>query len=226
NPDCAPLSNQLGDLGDYLKPYDFDNVVTVGRDEYEVKTNWKTLVENSMEWLHHPTVHKQSIAGKVATIQRKVVYGNPGEYVMIQSQAKGVSRATLDNESGFPPVSSLTGATRDGSHYVLILPFAMLGCDVDSIWYKQMIPEGPGLVRNIATYCFHKETIARPDFDQVSPNYFRRFRKVVTEDNVAMERQQVGLMSPLAKPGRYSDPEILVHRIDNWVLDKVFAQDG
>lgn len=222
SPDAAPLSDQLGNLDEYLHSYDFDNVVTVGRDEYEVGTNWKALVENSMEWLHHPTVHKQSIAGKVATVQRKTVYGDPGDYVIIQSLARGVSKATLDNEQGFPPVSTLQGATSEGSHYVLIYPFAMLGCDVDSIWYKQMIPEGPGKVRNIATYCFHKEIVERPDYEAIAPRYFKRFRKVVTEDNAAMERQLIGLKSPFAQPGRFSDPEVLVHRIDNWVLDQIF----
>jgi choline monooxygenase len=222
SPQGGSLSDQLGDLDKHIDSYDFDNVITVGRDEYVVNTNWKALVENSMEWLHHPTVHKQSIAGKVATVQRNTIYGDPGDYLIIQSLAKGVSRATLEHEEGFPPVSTLKGATREGSHYVLIYPFAMIGCDIDSIWYKQMIPEGPCRVRNIATYCFHKETIDRPDFERISPNYFRRFRKVVTEDNAAMERQLVGLMSPFAKPGRYSDPEILVHRIDNWVLNQIF----
>lgn len=219
--DSGSLADQLGDLGERLHSYDFDNVVTVGRDEYEVNTNWKALVENSMEWLHHPTVHKQSIAGKVAAVERKVVFGDPGDYVLIQSLANGVSKATLDNEEGFPPVSTLQGATREGSHYVLIYPFAMIGCDVDSIWYKQMIPVGPCKVHNIATYCFHKEIVERPDYEQISPRYFRRFQKVVTEDNAAMERQLTGLMSPFAKPGRYSDPEVLVHRIDNWILDQV-----
>ena len=222
SPDCRPLSDHIGDLDKHLHSYDFDNVVTVGRDEYEVNTNWKALVENSMECLHHPTVHKQSIAGKAGTIRHNFVYGDPGEYVMIQSMAKGVSRATLDNESGFPPVSTLQGATLEGSHYVLIYPFAMIGCDVDSIWYKQMIPESPGKVRNIATYCFHKEILERPDYEEVSPRYFRRYRKVVTEDNEAMERQLTGLKSPFAKAGRFAEPEALVHRIDNWVLDQIF----
>jgi len=216
------LSDQLGDLDRHIDSYDFDNVMTVGRDEYVVNTNWKALVENSMEWLHHPTVHKQSIAGKVATIQRNLIYGDPGEYLLTQSLAKGVSRATLEHEDGFPPVSTLKGATREGSHYVLVYPFAMIGCDIDSIWYKQMIPEGPCQVRNIATYCFHKEIIDRSDYERISLNYFRRFRKVVMEDNAAMERQLAGLVSPFAKPGRYSDPEILAHRIDNWVLDQIF----
>ena len=219
---AGPLRDQLGDLDKHVDSYDFENVVTVGRDEYVVNTNWKALVENSMEWLHHPTVHRQSIAGKVATVQRNLVYGDPGEYLLTQSRANGVSRATLEHEEGFPPVSTLKGATRDGSHYVLIYPFAMIGCDIDSIWYKQMIPEGPCRVRNIATYCFHKEIMARPDYERIAPNYFRRFRKVVMEDNAAMERQLAGLVSPFAKPGRYADPEILAHRIDNWVLDQIF----
>jgi phenylpropionate dioxygenase-like ring-hydroxylating dioxygenase large terminal subunit len=227
--DCKPLSEQIGDLEKHLGPYDFDNVVTVGRDEYVVDTNWKTLVENSMEWLHHPTVHKQSIAGKVGGVQRSVLYGDPGEYVILQARANGVSRATLDNEEGFPPVSTLEGAAREGSHYALLYPFAMIGCDLDAIWYKQMIPEGPGRVRNIATYCFHKEIVARPDYDSIAPRYFRRYRKVVGEDNAAMERQLAGLASPFARPGRFSDREILVYRIDNWILDQVFpahpAQD-
>ena len=223
---AAPLRDQLGDLDRHVESYDFENVVTVGRDEYVVNTNWKALVENSMEWLHHPTVHKQSIAGKVAAVQRNLIYGDPGEYLLTQSLAKGVSRATLDHEDGFPPVSTLRGAARDGSHYVLLYPFAMIGCDIDSIWYKQMIPEGPCRVRNIATYCFHKETIARPDYERIAPNYFRRFRRVVMEDNAAMERQLAGLVSPLARPGRYADPEILAHRIDNWVLDQIFPANA
>jgi phenylpropionate dioxygenase-like ring-hydroxylating dioxygenase large terminal subunit len=221
--DPAPLSAQLGDLGDHLHSYDFDNVVTVGRREYVVTANWKTYVENSMEWLHHPTVHRSSIAGKVATITRNIICGDPGDYIMIQSMAKGVSRATLGSDKGFPPVSTLTGATREGSHYALLYPHAMIGCDVDSIWYKQMIPEGPDKVRNIATYCFHRELVERPDFAEIAPNYYKRFETVVEEDNRAMERQFAGLVSPLAVPGRFSDREILVHRIDNWVLDHVLA---
>jgi choline monooxygenase len=86
-----------------------------------------------------------------------------------------------------------------------------------------MIPEGPGRVRNIATYCFHKEMLARPDYEQVAPKYFRRYRKVVGEDNAAMELQYKGLASPYAQPGRFSDREVLVHRIDNWVLDQIFS---
>lgn len=221
--EAPSLSDQLGDVEHYMSSYDLDNFVTTGRREYVVEANWKTYIENSMEWLHHPTVHRDSIAGKVATIEREVIYGNPGDYVIIHSLAKGTSRAVMGSDQGFPPVSTLSPKAREGSNYVLLYPFTMIGCDVDSVWYKSMIPEGPDRVRNIATFCFHRETVARPDFERVAPNYYRRFQKVVEEDNVAMQKQFAGLLSPLAQPGRFSSKEVLVHAIDNWVLDRVLA---
>jgi len=221
SPEGPSLREQLGDIDRHTGSYELENVVTTGRREYVVRANWKTYLENTMEWLHHPTVHRDSIAEKVATIEREVARGDPGEYILIHSLAKGASRAVMGRDKGFPPVSTLKGAAREGSNYALIYPFTMIGCDVDSVWYKSMIPEGPDRVRNVVTFCFHPETVARPDFAEIAPNYYRRFQKVVEEDNTAMQNQFAGLVSPLAVPGRYSGKEVLVHAIDNWVLDRV-----
>ena len=224
--DCVSLETQLGDLEQYIESYDLENVRTVGRREWVVTSNWKNYVENSMEWLHHSTVHHKSILNRVAKIERNPICGDPGEYVLVQSRANGVSRAVMGNAETFPPVSTLKGRTLEGSHYMLLYPYTMVGCDLDSIWYKQMIPEGPDKVRNIATFCFHKEICDRPDFDKIAPNYIDRFVTVVEEDNAAMTQQFAGLTSPFAKPGRFSDREILVHRIDNWVLDQVLDRNS
>jgi choline monooxygenase len=43
----------------------------------------------------------------------------------------------------------------------------------------------------------------------------------IEEDIVASERQQKGVDSPYAPPGRFSHREPLVHQIDNWILDQV-----
>ncbi len=223
DPACGPLLAQIGDLDARFAPYDFANVETVGGTEYVVAANWKAYVENSMEWLHHPTVHKASVFSRVETVERVAVAGAPGDYVMIQSRANGVSRAVMGDAKSFPPVSTLTGVALEGAQYALLLPYTMIGCDVDSIWYKQMIPEGPNRVRNIVTWCFHREIRERPDFDEVMPNYARRFCTVVEEDNRAMELQCAGLALPLASTGRFSDREVLVHRIDNWILDQMFG---
>ena len=97
----------------------------------------------------------------------------------------------------------------------------MIGCDVDSMWFKQMLPEAPDRVRNIVAFCFSRETAARRDFETVAAHYYRRFKTAIAEDNEIAERQVAGLSSPLARPGRFSHREPLVHAINNWTLGPV-----
>ena len=68
-------------------------------------------------------------------------------------------------------------------------------------------------------------TRERPDFEQVAPNYYKRFETVVEEDNQAMAIQFAGLNSPFAQRGRFSIREILAHHIDNWILDQVLSRN-
>ena len=222
--DGPGLADWLGDLGDHLASYRLEDMLTVRREDYVVATNWKSYVENSMESFHHPTVHKYSVNNP--RIRKTTVIGDPGQYVLVQSDSGGETRALLPGDTGFPPIPTLEGPAALGSQYLLIYPCTMIGCDVDSMWFKQMVPEGPGRVRNIVAICFPRKTAARDDFETVAPRYFRRFATAIDEDNAIAERQFEGLSSPLARPGRFSEREPLVHVIDNWVLDRVLAAEG
>ena len=215
------LSAYIGDLDQYTRSYHLEDMVTVKRMEFSVRTNWKSYVENSMESFHHPSVHKDSVYNP--NVKKRTVVGDPGHYVLVQSDAGGATRAVLNGASGFPAISTLQGAASLGAQYLLIYPCTMLGCDVDSMWFKQMVPDGPDRVRNIVAVCFPKETAERSDFDQVVARYYQRFDKVISEDNTIAETQYNGLRSPLARAGRFSHREPLVHIIDNWVLDQVLA---
>ena len=219
DPGCRPLAEYLGDLGDHLASYGLEDMLTVKREAFVVRTNWKSYVENSMESFHHPTVHRDSVNDP--SIAKTVVLGAPGQYVLVQSDSGGRTRALLRGARGFPPIPTLTGAAARGSQYLLVYPATMIGCDVDSMWFKQMLPEGPDRVRNIVAICFPRQTVARSDFDAVVGHYYRRFQTAIAEDNEIAERQFAGLSSPLARPGRFSHREPLVHAIDNWVLDQV-----
>ncbi len=219
DPGCAPLADHLGDLGRHLESYGLGDMVTVRRAEYSVRTNWKSYVENSMESFHHATVHRNSVNDP--SIGKTVVRGAPGEYVLVQSDSGGRTRALLKGTDGFPPIPTLAGPAALGSQYLLVYPATMIGCDVDSMWFKQMLPDGPDRVRNVVAICFPRETAARADFDTVVQHYYRRFETAIAEDNEIAERQFAGLASPLARPGRFSHREPLVHAIDNWILDQL-----
>ena len=215
---AAPLSDYLGDLDQYVKSYSFDSMVTVRRETFELPTNWKFYVENSMEHFHLPTVHEKTI-GNVQAVWSWVI-GNPGNYLILHSKAER-SRATLSGEVGFDRIPTLEGQAAQGAQYILIYPATVLGCDLDCMWFKQLIPDGPNRMRNVAAFCYQRQSVDRPDFNDILPRYNRRFDLVIAEDNFISVRQMQGLNHPLARAGRLSKNEPLVHVIDNWILDRV-----
>ena len=64
------------------------------------------------------------------------------------------------------------------------------------------------------------------DFEQLAANYYQRQDLVVKEDNDISQTQQLGLRSPLTRPGRFAPKEKIVHALDNWVLDRVLAAEN
>jgi ring hydroxylating enzyme alpha subunit len=85
-------------------------------------------------------------------------------------------------------------------------------------------PHGPGRTTLIHGACYPRKTVARPDFGNVVTRYYQRWDKTTAEDILASERQQTGLDSPFSRAGRFSFREILVHEIDNWILDRVVGR--
>jgi phenylpropionate dioxygenase-like ring-hydroxylating dioxygenase large terminal subunit len=219
---AMPLRTYLGNLDDYTASYNFAEMVTTKRQEYKIRTNWKCYIENSLENLHLPTVHQKSIGSVKA--EWIPVNGSPGNFVMLRSRTNQ-SRAVLDGDSGFDPIAGLSGTAAEGAQYILVYPYTVIGADLDCMWFKQMVPDGPDRVRNVAAFCFTKEAVARPDFDRIVQNYYRRYDVVISEDNGISETQYAGLENPLTKPGRFSNSEQLVHTIDNWILDRVLGPE-
>ena len=92
------------------------------------------------------------------------------------------------------------------------------------MWFKQLLPEGPDTVRVVAAFCFTQEAVARPDFEEVVQSYHKRFELVIGEDNDISGKHLAGVGNPLARAGRFSSLEPLVHRIDNWIVDRVIGR--
>jgi phenylpropionate dioxygenase-like ring-hydroxylating dioxygenase large terminal subunit len=218
DPRSVGLQEYLGNIDNHTESYGLDSMVTVRRKEFTVRTNWKSYIENSMEGLHLPTVHKATIGG--TKMENTEVVGAPGNYIILQSRT-AATRAVIGNDAKFDPIPTLRGPAAEGSQYILIYPCTVIGADRDCVWFKQMAPDGPSMVRYSAGFCFPKAALQRPDFDQIVPNYHKRFDLVIAEDNDISEVQLSGLSNPFSRPGRFSIAESMVHTIDNWILDRV-----
>ena len=220
--DAAPLAGFLGDLPQKVAPYRLDEMACARRKEYLIDCNWKLFVENAKESYHIATVHRQTI-NKYASARTSGYWVEEaeGEYCITFAQHDG-SMALLKGDNGFPTHEGLIGRREAGGTTApLIYPSTYLACTIDCAWYLELHPLGPSRTRLIHGALFPKDRLARNDFEDVAKNYYKRWDITIEEDIVASERQQRGLDSPFARPGRFSHRERLVREIDNWILDRV-----
>jgi phenylpropionate dioxygenase-like ring-hydroxylating dioxygenase large terminal subunit len=220
DPGSASLKQYLGSLADHTASYNWSDMVTVRHRETVIKTNWKSYVENSMEPIHLPLVHKKSIGHVFASGKAGWRFTHGSEWTIMHTLTDK-SRAILPGDEGFDRLPNLVGTAADGAQYIHLNPCTTIGADLDCMWFKNMQPDGPHRVRNIAAFCFPKSALERPDFDRIIQNYYRRFDLVIDEDNAIAETQFHGLTNPLTRPGRYSHYEQNVHWFNNWVIDRV-----
>ena len=219
-----PLKKHLGDLPEKLAPYRLENMALARRKAFEMDCNWKLFVENAKESYHIGTVHRATInqyaSAKAAGYW---VEKATGDYVVTFAQHEG-SMALLKGAKGFPIIESLEGRREAGGTYApLIYPSTYLACTIDCAWYLEMHPISPSKTYMVHGALFPRDRLDRPDFEEVAKNYYHRWDVTIEEDILASVRQQRGLETPFAPPGRFSHREPLVHEIDNWVVDRVIG---
>jgi choline monooxygenase len=217
-----PLKKHLGDLPEKLAPYRLENMALARRKSFQMDCNWKLFVENAKESYHIGTVHRATInqyaSAKAAGYW---VEKATGDYVVTFAQHEG-SMALLKGAKGFPTIESLEGRREAGGTYApLIYPSTYLACTIDCAWYLEMHPISANKTYMVHGALFPRDRLDRPDFGEVAKNYYHRWDVTIEEDILASVRQQRGLETPFAPPGRFSHREPLVHEIDNWILDRV-----
>jgi choline monooxygenase len=222
NENAPSLKKFLGGLPDKLAPYNLENMALVRRKTFEMECNWKLFVENAKESYHIATVHRATINKYASAKSAGYWVEEPtGEYVITFAQHEG-SMALLKGAKGFPTIETLIGKREAGGTYApLIYPSTYLACTIDCAWYLEMHPISPSRTLMVHGALFPRQRLERDDFDEVAKNYFQRWDVTIDEDILASVRQQRGLETPYAPPGRFSHREPLVHQIDNWVLDQV-----
>ena len=215
-----PLVDYLGDLTHQLASYNFADMVTTRRVDYQIACNWKLLAENAMEAYHTGSVHKGSLGQQTG---EQVATSGHWDALFI---AQETSIAVLPGETApFPHISTLQGRARDGTFFTMLHPNTQFACTQDAMWWSTFRPVAADRTILHVGQCFPKATVARPNFAAEAEPYYRRWDAGIEEDNAIGVEQQAGLMSALRTPGRYSARETATHSLANWLLDQVIDDD-
>ena len=219
DPKAEPLLDYLGELPDHIACYDFPNLVTTRRKVWDVACNWKIYLENQRESYHIPAVHRQSLGDQVAA-PLNAVGAWSGSLIPVEQTAALLKGDT----SPFPPIANRSRTALDGSHFLGLYPSTYFVATSDCFWWMEIRPRGPARIQLVVGSGFPRETVARPDFEEVVQRYYRRWDLTHGEDNDICERQQIGVTSPLAMAGPLARRERGVNAVDRWIVEQLLGK--
>ncbi len=218
DPEAPSLEISLGDAAPFMANYNLSALRRTHYETLEVPCNWKVWLENAFENYHTATVHRKHV--DPANPSRWIFEETDGSFEAFYSERSLVSYG------GLPAIAGLSTRQATGMFHLWLKPSLQIILTPTYVKYRQYLPEGPERLRLIESWLFPVSTIEAPSFGEiVNGDYYERYAQILHEDAALVPRVQQGLRSGAYKPGRYSTEEFIVHRIANWVLDKVLAEE-
>ncbi|GAA6161194.1 ring-hydroxylating oxygenase subunit alpha [Ruegeria sp. HU-ET01832] len=213
DPGARPLSEVSGDLQTEIRHWapDIDNLTFGHRLTYDIKSNWKNVVDNFLECYHCPTAHKDFCDLVDMDTYKVTTYGiyssHMAEAGKGANSAYDVSNATVRTHAVWWLWPTTCLMRYPGRSSMIVL---------------NVIPVGPD--RTLETYDFFLET---PEPDGMELEAIRYLDEVLQREDIdIVESVQRGMNTPAFTQGRIvHDPsgsgksEHAVHHFHGLVLD-------
>lgn len=220
---AEPLTDFLGDIVHEFARFDLGALRRARRIDYDVKANWKALVENFQECYHCPGVHPQ--------LNRITPY-NSGSYLPSDGATMNSYMDVLPEfetlsmtgaADGRPPIPGMSDDDFKRIYYSVIWPNQLYSLHPDYLMLHWVTPIAPGRTIVRCEWYFDPREMAKLDFN---PSEAIEFWDLTNrQDWHVCELQQQGTKSRAYTQGRYSAMESSVHGFDLMVADR-YASDG
>lgn len=213
DPAAAPLAEVSGDLGMEIRHWALDiDLLTFGhRLTYDIKSNWKNVVDNFLECYHCPVAHKDFCSLVDMDTYKVTTHGIYSSHMADAGKgantAYDVSNAKVRTHAVWWLWPTTCLMRYPGRSSMIVL---------------NIIPVGPN--RTLETYDFFLET---PDPDEAEIEAIRYLDEVLQVEDIGLvESVQRGMETPAFEQGRIvHDPdgsgksEHAVHHFHGLVLD-------
>ena len=200
------IDDWLGDFDALLAPWRLDELVTTRRRELEVDCNWKLFLEVFNESYHLEDVHAATFGGIYLEPEPPDEVGGCVHSSFSPTAGTGGLKED-EQEHALPAMPGLGARERAGIRYTWVFPSLTFAAGSEALWAYGARPLGPGRCRVTQWVCFPPETVACAGFEAKAERYYARMDEALAEDIAVLERQQLGMESPFARAGRWSDLE-------------------
>ena len=200
------IGEWLGVFDDLHSPWRLGELATTRRRELEVDCNWKLFLEVFNESYHLEYVHAATFGD--IYLEPELPDDAGGCVQSSFSPTAGTGGLKSDEQTHVLPAMPGLGARElSGTRYTWVFPSLTFAAGSEALWAYAARPLGPGRCHVTQWVCFPPETVATPGFEAKAERYYARMDEALAEDIVVLERQQLGMDSPFACAGRWSDLE-------------------
>ncbi|TWP48178.1 aromatic ring-hydroxylating dioxygenase subunit alpha [Lentzea tibetensis] len=210
---------RLGSL-DALDGYDVGELTVGRRIAYDVKANWKLIVENFMECYHCATIHPE-----LTEVLPEFADGYAAQYYVGHGAefGSGIKGFTVDGGEGFEKLAALEDE-RDRKYYAItVRPQVFVNLVPDHVIFHRMFPLAPDRTLVECDWLYAKDVVASGRDVSRSVELFHRVNE---QDFDACERCQPAMASrAYARGGVLVPSEHHIGGFHSWVVDRLGSAD-
>ena len=216
-PSSTPLGDQVGELPARFAPWRMGELRMVRRVEYDVRANWKLIVQNYNECLHCPVIHPllnrmHHYLGAANVPSTETYCGGAMGF------KEGIQTLSTDGRRRRAVLPGLGPGEREQVNYFAIYPNLLLTLHPDYMLTVTIWPQAPDRTRLVSEWHFHPDEIATPGF--VYEDAVEFWDITNREDWAISERSQQGISSRGYVPGPFSSRETQLWEFDQFVLKR------
>ena len=220
---APPLTEFLGDIATEFDRFNLGALRRARRIDYDVKANWKALVENYQECYHCPGVHPQLNRITPYTSGQYLPSSGAGMNSYMEVLPEFETLSMTGAADGREPMPGMTDEDDKRIYYSAVWPNLLFSLHPDYLMLHFIAPLEPGRTLVRCEWYFDPAEMAKPDF---SPDDAIEFWDLTNrQDWHVCELQQQGTKSRGYTQGRFSSMESSGHGFDLMVADR-YANDG
>ncbi len=212
------LATQLGEIAVRIARYPLADLRTARRIVYDVRANWKVIVENYNECYHCAGVHPELCRIVPAFRERG---GSNLDWDNGVPQAEGTFTFTLSGVTDREPFPGLDEHERVRHKGELVYPNLMLSLSADHAAVFMLLPKGPDRTLVVVDFLFHPDEMAKPTFDPLDAVDF--WDLVNRQDWTVCEGVQDGMTSRRFQFGWFAPMEDMSLDIRRYLADRLGA---
>lgn len=218
DPAAVPAEQWFAPVKGRFAKYNLPAVRTVRRIEYDVRANWKLILQNYNECLHCPTIHPELVTKLPYTSGANDLIDGPflGGYMEIKAPNES---ATMTGRACALPLGTLPAEDQHRAFYYALFPTMMLSLHPDYAVFYTVWPVSATQSRVACEWMVHPDAPAAPGYNiQDAEEFWDRTNR---QDWHICERSQLGVSSRVYQPGPYSPRESIPAAWDRQYLHAI-----